>query len=89
MKLDKNAIAHHLGVGVPLREALLGAVVARACRCCGAANSQLLPRCAACGTEAVIERLGTVSYWHRNPLRRWAFALRRWLSGLAQSRSRS
>jgi hypothetical protein len=22
-----------------------------------------------------IERLGVVSYWHRNPLKRWAYAL--------------
>lgn len=25
------------------------------------------------------ERLGTVSYWHRNPLKRLAWRLRRWL----------
>ena len=24
-----------------------------------------------------IERLGVVSYWHRNPLKRWAFAIAR------------
>lgn len=26
------------------------------------------------------EVLGTVAYWHRNPLRRWAFRLRRRLT---------
>lgn len=23
-----------------------------------------------------VERLGTIAYWHKNPLRRWAWALR-------------
>lgn len=27
------------------------------------------------------EELGIVSYWHKNPLRRWAFALRRRVKG--------
>lgn len=26
-----------------------------------------------------VERLGVISYYHRNPLRRWAFLSRRWL----------
>jgi hypothetical protein len=31
-----------------------------------------------------IERLGVISYWHANPLRRWAFACRRWLKGFVK-----
>ena len=23
--------------------------------------------------------LGVISYWHRNPLKRWAFAVRQWI----------
>ena len=26
--------------------------------------------------DGTVEDLGVVSYWHRNPLRRWAWALR-------------
>lgn len=26
-----------------------------------------------------VERLGVIAYWHRNPLKRWAYRLRRWL----------
>lgn len=31
--------------------------------------------------DGTTERLGIVSYWHANPLRRWAFAVRRYLRG--------
>lgn len=30
--------------------------------------------------DGTLEDLGVVSYWHRNPLRRWAWRLRRWLA---------
>lgn len=29
--------------------------------------------------DGAVERLGTVSYWHRNPLKRIAWRVRRWL----------
>lgn len=29
--------------------------------------------------DGTIERLGAVSYWHRNPLKRWFWHARRWL----------
>lgn len=28
--------------------------------------------------DGTIERLGTVSYWHRNPFKRLAWRMRRW-----------
>lgn len=27
--------------------------------------------------DGTVERLGVVSYWHKNPLKRWAFRLRK------------
>lgn len=35
-----------------------------------------------------VEPLGTVAYWHRNPLRRWAWALGQRLRGRAPGRIR-
>jgi hypothetical protein len=35
--------------------------------------------CTIIRVDGTIERLGTVSYWHRNPLKRLAWRLRRWL----------
>lgn len=29
--------------------------------------------------DGTIERLGVVSYWHRNPFKRFAWRVRRWL----------
>ncbi len=31
--------------------------------------------------DGTIENLGTISYWHKNPLRRWAWRLYRILRG--------
>jgi hypothetical protein len=33
-----------------------------------------------------VEQLGVVTYWHRNPLRRWAWHARRWLSRALKGR---
>jgi hypothetical protein len=33
-----------------------------------------------------VEDLGTVAYWHRNPLKRWAWRLARWARGLSAGR---
>jgi len=31
--------------------------------------------------DGTVEDLGAVSYWHRSPIRRWAWAIRRYLQG--------
>jgi hypothetical protein len=62
-----------------LKQGSIALKVARACTCCGAPNPDFLPYCLICDAMAVIEDLGVVAYYHRNPLRRWAFAFRRWL----------
>ena len=31
--------------------------------------------------DGTVERLGVVSYWHRNPLKRLAWRVSRWLKG--------
>lgn len=36
-----------------------------------------------------IENLGVVNYWHRNPLRRWAWRLGRWLQRKARHTGRA
>lgn len=28
--------------------------------------------------DGSVEELGVISYWHRNPIRRWAWACRQW-----------
>jgi hypothetical protein len=33
-----------------------------------------------------VEELGTVAYWHRNPLKRWAWRIARWARGLSAGR---
>ncbi|MEK9754998.1 MAG: hypothetical protein VW338_17535 [Rhodospirillaceae bacterium] len=34
------------------------------------------------GADGTVEHLGVVAYYHRNPLKRWAFAIRRQLGRL-------
>lgn len=29
--------------------------------------------------DGTVENLGVISYWHRNPLRRMAWAIRQWI----------
>lgn len=29
--------------------------------------------------DGTVEHLGTISYWHRNPIKRWLFRLRRFM----------
>lgn len=31
--------------------------------------------------DGTVENYGTVAYWHRNPLKRWAWKLRRMMNG--------
>ena len=33
--------------------------------------------------DGTVEDLGVVAYWHRNPLRRWAWEIKHWLKGVA------
>jgi hypothetical protein len=32
--------------------------------------------------DGTVEDLGVIAYWHRNPLRRWAWGLNHWLKGV-------
>jgi len=32
--------------------------------------------------DGTVENLGTIAYWHRNPLKRWAWSLKKSLSTL-------
>jgi hypothetical protein len=34
-----------------------------------------------CPNPRAIEDLGRMAYWHRNPLRRWAWRIDQWLDG--------
>jgi len=60
----------------PFRQASIEAVVHPACRGCGAGNPLGTARCLHCGARsAPARRLGRIAYWHRNPLRRQAWAV--------------
>jgi hypothetical protein len=34
-----------------------------------------------------VEHLGVVSYWHRNPFKRWWWHARRWLQGVQHGKA--
>lgn len=57
------------------RESGITAVVTR-CGCGAPAAHAGLP----CPRPRASENLGTIAYWHRNPLRRWAWRARRFLA---------
>lgn len=35
--------------------------------------------------DGSVEELGTIAYWHRNPLRRWAWGARKFLGDLRRA----
>lgn len=71
-----------LAVGVVVNDARVNAqeasIQAVVIRCtCGAPESHFGAVC----PRGASTDLGTVSYWHRNPLKRWAFALNQKFGG--------
>lgn len=68
----------HMSVPVSVSEASIQASVIR----CGCGNPAVVHPGEPCPTPRTTEKLGVISYYHRNPLRRLAWAIRQaWKEG--------
>lgn len=47
----------------------------RGCRYASPLEGKPWTTCPSCGTSGIREALGTIAYWHRNPIMRWGYVI--------------